>query len=75
MEGLHHHEGGIETLIFSRIIMAHMEVQDPALMDLGLEVAVQALVSRAKAIKVILISNPAKGISSSSPIIRAIQSS
>ena len=54
--------------------MARMAVQDPALMDLVLEVAVQDLVFRAKAIKVVLISNLAKRISSSSLVIRAIQS-
>ena len=53
--------------------MARMAVQDPVLMDLGLEVVVQALVFRAKAIKVVLISNLAKGISSNSLVIRAIQ--
>ena len=55
--------------------MPRMAVQDPVLMDLVLEVAVQALVFRAKAIKVVLISNLAKGITSSSMVIRAIQSS
>ena len=55
--------------------MARMAVQDQALMDLGLEVAVQAVVFRARAIKAVLINNLAKGISSSSLVIRAIQSS
>ena len=51
-----------------------MAVQDPALMDLDLEVAVQVLVFRAKAIKAVLTNNLAKGISSSSLVIKAIQS-
>ena len=56
--------------------MACMAVQDPSLMDLGLEVEVQALVSRAKAIKEVLISNLVKRISSSSSlVIRVIQRS
>ena len=55
--------------------MARMAVQDPVLMDLGLEVVVQALVFRAKAIKAVLINNLTKGISSSSLVIKAIQSS
>ena len=53
--------------------MAHMTGQDPALMDLALEVAAQAPVFRVKAIKVALINSLIKGISSS-PIIRVIQS-
>ena len=55
--------------------MARMAVQDQALMDLDLEVAVQVLVFRAKAIKVALINNLAKGINNSSLVIKAIQSS
>ena len=58
---------------FSKI-MACMAVQDLALMDLGSEVVVQALAFKAKVIKVVLISNLAKGIRSSSLVIRAIQS-
>ena len=61
--------------IFSRIIMARMPAQDPALIDMALEVAVQALVFRAKAIKAALISSLVKGISSSSLVIRVTQSS
>ena len=38
---------------FSRIIMARMAVQDPALMCLALAVTVQALVYKTKAIKVV----------------------
>ena len=57
------------------MIMARMEAQDPALTNLDLEVAVQTLVFRAKVIKVVLISNLVKGISSSSLVIRVIQSS
>ena len=52
-----------------------MAVQDPALTDLALGVAAQALVFRAKAVKVVLISNLVKGISSSSLVIRVIRSS
>ena len=52
-----------------------MAAQDPALTDLALGVAAQALVFRAKAIKVVLISNLAKGTSNNSLVIRAIQSS
>ena len=48
---------------FFRIIMARMAVQVPALMDLVLEVAVQALAFKAKVIMVVLISNLAKGVS------------
>ena len=55
--------------------MARMAVLVPALMDLVLEVVVQALAFKAKVIKVVFISNLAKGISSSSLVIRAIQSS
>ena len=55
--------------------MARMAARDPVLTDLALEVAVQAQVFRAKAIKVVLISNLVKGISNSSLVIRAIQSS
>ena len=55
--------------------MARMAGQYLALIDLALEVAVQALVFRAKAIKVVLTSNLVKGISSSSSVIRVIQSS
>ena len=55
--------------------MACMAAQDPALTDLALEVVVQALVLRAKAIKVALISNLVKEINSSSLVTRAIQSS
>ena len=51
-----------------------MAVQDPTLTDLALVVAAQALVFTAKAIKVVLISNLVKGISSSSLVIRAIRS-
>ena len=54
-------------------MMACMVVQDPALTDLVLEVAVQALAFRAKAIKVVLISNLVRRISSSSLVIKAIQ--
>ena len=60
--------------IFFRIVMARMAAQDPALMVLVVEVAVQALVFRAKAIKAALISSLVKGISSSSLVIRTIQS-
>ena len=59
----------------SRKIMSREAAQDPVLMVRVTVVAVLILVSRAKAIKVVLISNLAKGISSSSPVIRAIQSS
>ena len=52
--------------------MARMAGQDPALTDLALEVAAQAPVFRAKAIKVVLINNLVKGISSSSLVIRFI---
>ena len=55
--------------------MAQMVVQDPALMGLALVVAAQTLVSRAKAIKVVSISSPDKGISNNSPVIRVIRSS
>ena len=55
--------------------MTRTVVQVPALTDLVLEVAVQTLAFRAMAIKVVLISNLAKGISSSSLVIGAIQSS
>ena len=51
-----------------------MEAQDPALTNLDLEVAVQTLVFNAKVIKVGLINNLAKGISSSSLVIKGIQS-
>ena len=52
-----------------------MAGQVSALMDLVSEVVVHALVSRAKAIKVVLISNLAKGIRSSSLVIKGIRSS
>ena len=55
--------------------MARMAVQVPVLMDLALEVAAQALAFKAKEVTVVLISNPAKGISSSSLVIRVTQSS
>ena len=55
--------------------MARMAAQDPALIGLASAVVAQALVSRAKEIKVVLISNPAKGISRSSLVIRSIQRS
>ena len=55
--------------------MARMAVQDPSLMGSALEVAVQTLVSSAKAIKVVLISNLAKGINNGSLVIREIQRS
>ena len=55
--------------------MARMAAQDPALTGLALELAAQTLVSRAKATKVVSISNLVKGISSSSVVIRVIQSS
>ena len=52
-----------------------MAAQDPALTGLALVVAVQILASRAKAIKVVLISSLVKGISSSNLVIRVIRSS
>ena len=52
-----------------------MAVQGPALTDLVLEAAIQALAFRAKVIKVVSISNLVKGISSNSLVIRVIQSS
>ena len=55
--------------------MAQMVVQDPALMGLALVVAAQTLVSRAKAIKVVLISSLDYGVSSSSLVIRVTRSS
>ena len=55
--------------------MALAAVQVPVLMDLALEVAVQAMAFKAKEITVILISNLAKGIISSTLVIRVIQSS
>ena len=55
--------------------MVRMAAQDPALTDLALVVAAQIPVFRAKAIKVVLISNLLKGISSNSLVIRVIQSS
>ena len=55
--------------------MVRMAGQDPALTNLALEVAAQAPVFRAKAIRAVLISNLVKGISSSRPVIRLIQSS
>ena len=55
--------------------MAQMAVQDPALTDLALVVAVQTLDFRAKAIKEVLISNLIKVINNSSLVIRVIQSS
>ena len=60
---------------FFRTIMARMAGQDPAHTDLALEVAAQTPVFRAKAIKVVLISNLVKEISSSSTVIRVIRSS
>ena len=74
MEGLLHHEG-VQKLYFFRTIMTRMAAQVSALMDLVLGVAVQALAFKAKVIKVVSISNLAKGTSSSSLVIRAIQSS
>ena len=47
-----------------------MAVQVPALTDPALEVAAQALAFKAKVIIVVLITNLAKGISSSSLVIR-----
>ena len=55
--------------------MSQMAVQDPALIGLALAVAVQTLASKAKAIKVVLISSLVKGISSSNLVIRVIRSS
>ena len=55
--------------------MARMAVQVPALMDLVLEVAVQALAFKAKVIKVVSISNLVKEINSGSGAIRVIQCS
>ena len=55
--------------------MARMVVQDPALTGLALAVAVQTLVSIAKAIKVVLISSLVKGIRSNNLVIRVIRSS
>ena len=55
--------------------MDHMAAQDPTLTGLALVVAAQTLVSRVKAIKVVLISSLVKGISSSNLVIRVIQSS
>ena len=55
--------------------MARMAVQDPILTVQDLVVAVQTLVSRAKAVKVVLISSLVKGISSSNLVIRVIRSS
>ena len=55
--------------------MARMAVQDPALTGLALAMAVQTLVSKAKAIKVVLISSMVKGISSSNLVIRVIENS
>ena len=55
--------------------MARMAVQDPVLTGLALVVAAQTLVSKVKAIKVVLISSLVKGISSSSLVIRVTQNS
>ena len=55
--------------------MARMAAQDPALTGLALVAAAQTLVSRAKAVKAVLTNNLVKGISSSSLVIRVIQSS
>ena len=55
--------------------MGRMEVQDSALTGLALVVAVQTLVSKAKAIKAVLIISLVKGISSSNLVIRVIRSS
>ena len=55
--------------------MPQMAVQDLALTSLALVVAVQTLVSRAKAIKVVLISSLVKGINNGSLVIREIQRS
>ena len=52
-----------------------MAVHDPALTGLALVVAGQTMVSRAKAIKVVLISSLDKGISSNNLVIRVIRSS
>ena len=55
--------------------MALMAVQVPALTVSALDVVVQTLDFRAKAIKAVPISNLIKGICNSSPAIRVIQSS
>ena len=55
--------------------MARTVGQDPDHKDTALAAVAQTPVFRAKAIKVVLISNPVKGISSSSLVIRVIQSS
>ena len=55
--------------------MARMVGQDPALTGPALEVAAQTLDFKPRAIKVVLINNLANGISNSSLVIRAIQSS
>ena len=55
--------------------MAQMAAQDPALTGLALVVVVQTLASRAKAIKVVLISSLVKGINNSNLVIRVIRSS
>lgn len=55
--------------------MARTAAQDLALTGLVLVVAVQTLVSRAKAIKVVLIRSLVKGIGSSNLVIGVIQSS
>ena len=49
-----------------------MPVQDPALTDLVLEVTVQALAFRAKAIMVVLIINLVKGINIK-PVIKVFE--
>ena len=54
--------------------MARMAGQDLAHKGMALEVAVQTLVSRVKAIKEILISNLIKVINNNSPVIRVIPS-
>ena len=55
--------------------MARMAVQDPSLMGMALVAAVQVLVSRAKAIKVVSINSLVKGINSSNLVIRVTRSS
>ena len=55
--------------------MGRAAAQVPVLMVLALEVVAQALAFKAKEIMVVLINNLAKGISSSSLVIRVIQSS
>ena len=55
--------------------MDRTAVRGPTLMVLVLVVAVQVLVSRAKAIKVVIINSLVKGINSSSLVIRVTRSS